>query len=258
METIFGRGRVALQSAAYSDVLRENARLRALLKGAEVIAARYSTLLREGDHRIKNSLQIVSSLMNLQAGRQENTSVQEALHTAAARVQSIARIHDALQKGGGEDEVDLSDVLRTMCVSMHAVAGDSSRISVHFTSDQILAPVGLAQPIALAVNELVVNALRHACPDGRAGTIRVSAVEIESELLITVADDGVGLPPGYADGVGYGMKLVRMMVQQVGGELHVEGRGGASFTIVAPMPDKSRPAIEHATVPGTSAGRECL
>ncbi len=244
METYVARGRVEVRSGAYADLLIENANLRAMLTTAAVVAARYDTLLREGDHRIKNSLQIVSSLAQTRVGGLEDLSAQHELCTVVAQILSIARIHDALQTARGADEVDLGELLRNVCGSLQAMAGDPCRIALEVNAAQILTPVALAQPIILAVNELVMNALRHASPDGRAGVIKVSALEVGGELQVTVSDDGIGLPPEYENGGGYGMNLVRMMVRQVFGELYAENCGGASFTIFAPMPEKFRPAVE--------------
>ena len=193
-------------------------------------------LLHEGDRRIKNSLQIVASLMHLQAGRELSTPAAEALTVAAVRIQSIAHIHDALKTSAGQDAVDLGEVLAAMCQSLQQMVGDQSSVTILAEVEPIQAPVALSQPVVLAVNELVVNALRHAFPGDRRGTIRVSAALVEDELKIVVADDGVGLPAEYATGRGYGTKLVRMMIKQIAGELYVDCKAGAQFTIYAPAP----------------------
>ncbi len=221
-------------ASAQSDLRAENARLRLRLKECEEVASRYATMLREGDHRIKNSLQIVSGLMHLQARREESASASIALRSAAGRVQSIARIHDALQAGHGEDTVDVGRVLETMCQGLQAMAGDPQAVDVVVHVEPIRAPVSIAQPVVLAVNELVVNALRHAFPDGRTGTVMVSVTRVRDDLCVVVADDGVGLPETYAEGRGYGMTLVRAMAAQVGGTLLVENKDGARFTLTVP------------------------
>lgn len=229
-----GLPRPARQGAG--RVRSENARLRAQLDAAHAVAQRYEMMLREGDHRIKNSLQIVASLMTLQARREESPTASLALMGAVARIQSVARIHDALQDTIGEDAVDLGDVIATMCAALQAMAGDPLAVTVVVDAPPFQAPVALAQPIALAVNELVVNALRHAFPEGRAGTVRIAVGLAGERLRVTVIDDGVGLPPGYAEGHGYGLTLVRAMASQIGGALLVESAGGARFTLTAPAP----------------------
>jgi len=200
------------------------------------IEARHEMLLREGNHRIKNSLQIVSSLMSLQASREENPHAREALRSAATRVQSVARMHDALQASEGEDSVDLGAALETMCGSLQAMGGDALGVTVRVETQPVHAPVAIARSIGLAVNELVVNALRHAFPDGRAGSILIKLTCAGGQVRLLVADDGVGLPVGHSEGRGYGMTLVRMMLKQVSGVLYIDSGAGTRITIVLPEP----------------------
>jgi two-component system, sensor histidine kinase PdtaS len=248
-----------LHSLSKGGVRAENLRLRRLLANAEEVASRYAVMLREGDHRIKNSLQIVSSLMTLQARAEESPSAREALNLAAARIQSIARMHDALQAGEGSDLLDLGSVIEKMCEGLAAMGGNILGVAVRVTADHVKTPLAFAQPIVLAVNELVVNALRHAFPDGRTGAIDVRLINAGGELHVVVSDDGVGLPAGHsealaegrAEGRGYGMKLVRTMVSQVKGVLSVESGAGTRVTIVIPaaQPVAAAPPRGFATAP---------
>jgi two-component sensor histidine kinase len=237
---------IKLGSSSIGGLRRENLRLRQLLKKAEETASRYTVMLREGDHRIKNSLQIVSSMMHLQARREESRSAREALHMAAARIRSVAQMHDALQAGDGEDLLDIGTVLEKMCAALHAMGGAPLGVNVRVTADHVKSPIGTAQPLVLAVNELVVNALRHAFPDGRAGSIDVELRCADGELRVIVADDGVGMPAGYAEGEGYGMKLVRTMTAQVNGVLYMDGGPGTRFMIVLPVAQPVAAASNHA------------
>lgn len=225
-------------SAPLIDALRlEILELQQQLKECEEVAARHAVMLREGDHRIKNSLQIVASLMSLQEKSETTASARQALHSAAARVRSVAAIHDALQGAAGEDSVDLGEVLRIMCASLQTMAGAQGHITVAIDAPTLRTQVVLAQPLVLAVNELVVNALRHAFPDMDKGSVRVTLTRDTRGICITVIDDGVGLPDNYdSAGRGYGMKLLGMMIRQVGGDLQVDTKAGTHFTIRAPMP----------------------
>jgi len=195
------------------------------LKECEEVASRHAVMLREGDHRIKNSLQIVASLMSLQEKSEITASAQQALHSAAA----------------GEDSVDLGAVLRIMCASLQTMAGAQGHITVAIDAPSLRTRVALAQPLVLAVNELVVNALRHAFPDSEKGSVRVTLMRDARGLCITVIDDGIGLPDNYdSAGPGYGMKLLGMMIRQVGGDLEVNSKAGTRFTIRAPLPAAPR------------------
>lgn len=219
-------------------LLADNARLRRQCARAEEVAARHATMLREGDHRIKNSLQVVSSLLAMQASREQSAPAKQALLAAATRIQSVARIHDALQANVGQDSLALGATIQTMCQGLQAMAGDALSVQVIVTAEAIEAPVSFAQPLVLAINELVVNALRHAFDGDRVGTIHVSVCRVRDELLVVVADDGKGLPADHDQRCGFGIKLVQMMAEQIGGSVTVDNKRGARFTIRAPMPTR--------------------
>ena len=218
------------------NLLAENAELRRLCAQSKDLVARHELALREGDHRIKNSLQIVASLMNVQERRETHPAAKHALRAATARILAVASIHDALQLAGGGDDVNVGTLVETMCGALQSMAGDPEAVQVIVEAEFIRAPIAVAQPIVLAVNELVVNALRHAFPGGRCGVVRVNIVRNGGQLCIVVEDNGVGLPDGYQSGIGFGMKLVRMMATKVGGVLLVESQAGARFTLTAPLP----------------------
>ena len=216
-------------------LIRENARLNRLCERNSGIAERYALLRREGDHRIKNSLQVVASLLDIQARRAPDPSTHAALHTAAARILAVARIHDALQLNHGNDDiVDLGGLLTRICASLDELAGDSINVQMILDEAAIEAPLTLAQPIALAVNELVLNALRHAFPNGGGGRVTVTVRVHDSHLEISVADNGGGLPENYAGGHGYGMRLVEAMAAKLAGRIDAHSSGGACFTLTAP------------------------
>lgn len=219
----------------------ENVRLRRLLARAEeAAAARYEILLQESDHRIKNSLQIVASLVLQQARRAGSIVARDELRTAAARIVSVASIHDALQRGAGHETVDLGLVLKEMCKSLQAIAGDPRDVRVSVTADSLTTHTMLAQPIALAVNELVLNALRHAYPEDRTGKVIDVHASLQGDALrVVVADDGCGLPPALEgaptkNGRNFGMRLVQTLVAQISGRLEVTSGAGTRFTIIAP------------------------
>src|SRR5690606_1899395 len=148
-------------------------------------------------------------------------------------------------------------VLETMCGSLQAMGGAALGVDVRVEAQRCYAPVVTARSLGLAVNELVVNALRHAFPDGRSGSILVRLTCDGGRLCVIVADDGVGLPAGPAAGRGYGMKLVRMMVGQINGVLHVSTNAGAGTRIeivlprprIAAEPEQAQPTTLKRRVP---------
>lgn len=222
---------------AVRDLRLANLRLRGQIKDLEQRSLKHVVMLREGDHRIRNSLQLVASLMRLQATRESGRPARVALDAAAARVSCVAGIHDALQASRGLDRVDLGAALRKMCASLHAMAGEEGHIEICVDVIPLELSVALAQPVMLAVNELVVNPLRHAFPDHDNGLIRVSMSRVPGGFEICVSDNGVGLHPDHAPDEGYGMGLVHMMVKQIGGRLQIDSSAGACFTIHAALAD---------------------
>jgi len=222
-------------SLAHHPLALENARLRRLCAESQVIIAHHDLLVREGDHRIKNSLQIVASLLGLQERREANPAARQALHTAILRIQAVARIHDELQLSSNNDVVDLGALIASMCKSLNAMASDGADVRIGAEVECIKAPLALAQPLVLAVNELIINALRHAFPNG-GGAINVNVGRAGGDLRILVADNGPGLPSNHSESRGYGMKLVRAMVADVGGAMLIENASGARFTLTVPAP----------------------
>src|SRR5690242_14854728 len=116
-------GRLDRSFATMKRLQLENARLSSICARAQGLAARYELLLREGDHRIKNSLQVVASVLAVQARRETTPATRDALQAATARIQVVARIHDALQMKSGDDLIDIGALVSTMSRSLHAMAG---------------------------------------------------------------------------------------------------------------------------------------
>ena len=231
-------GQGGAKRPAGRDLRLEVLDLRLRLKLSEEALARHTIMLREGDHRIKNSLQLVASLMRLQARNETSKEARNALNGAAARVGSVANIHDALQASVGDDLVDLGGALRLACESLQTMASDAGKLDIIAEIESLKVPAAMARALVLAVNELVVNALRHAFPEREAGSVRISLSHDDAHLRISVTDDGIGLPADYASGQGYGMKLVNMLIKQAGAVLKVDRIPGTRFTIHAPLDTK--------------------
>jgi two-component system, sensor histidine kinase PdtaS len=235
------KNEVGTKRPAARDLRLEVLDLRLRLKLSEEALARHTVMLREGDHRIKNSLQLVVSLMRLQARSETSTVARDALNSAAARVGSVASIHDALQENVGVGFVDLGLALQTACESLQTMAGDAGKIDIAAETEMLKVPAAQARPLVLVVNELAVNALRHAFPGRDTGSVRIGLSHDDTHLRITVTDDGVGLPADYASGRGYGMKLVNMLITQAGAVLKAERNSGTRFTICAPIDAQLHP-----------------
>ena len=236
MQTVEARRSAKLGTRhALSPLVLENARLRRLCALSKEIVDRHALTLREADHRIKNSLQIVSSGLGLQARQETSTAARAALQTAAARINAIARIHDALQLSQSTGEMDLGRTIETMCQSLNELSGPERGIRIVANVAPVMTSMEIAQPVVLAINELVINALRHAFPDERGGEVVVEVSQIGVELHVSVSDNGIGLPSACHEGKGYGMSLVRMLTSKLGGAFNVERGAGSRFTLSAPL-----------------------
>ncbi len=192
-------------------------------------------LLKEVHHRVKNNLQVISSLLNLQASQIADTRVKSALRESQNRVRSMALIHEKLYQSANLAEVDFAAYLHNLVSFLsqsYRERANSVEIVVQAAALQL--DLETAIPCGLIVNELVSNALKHAFPDGRAGVITVSLQPIaEGQMCLEVLDDGVGIPTGAGrpDGSSLGLSLVRTLVDQIGGTLKITSKAGASFRI---------------------------
>ena len=211
-------------------------RLRALLEQSQDRVVKLTVLLREADHRIKNSLQIATSVMQAEARRTESDDVREALIRAASRIRAISTVHEALQAAGGESMVAVGHLMEIMCDSMQDLCDGKAELVCHADDASLTVPVTFARTLAILVNELIVNALRHAFPEDRLGTISVSLNHVGGDILVVVKDDGIGLETANSGNTGFGTDLIGMMVRQIGGNLVSDGTSGSCFKLKAPVP----------------------
>jgi two-component system, sensor histidine kinase PdtaS len=196
-------------------------------------------LLQEVHHRVKNNLQVISSLIHMQTRRLDDAATRDALEECQTRVLAIALIHEQLYQAKDFSQVQFSDYVRNLAGNVfHATGTSRTAVSLELAIDQIPLSVERAIPCGLVVNELITNALKHGFKDGRTGTIRVELrAHGERELSLTVQDDGVGLPPGFdLERVeSMGLRLVSTLSEQLDARIVVRGDHGASFQLLFPV-----------------------
>jgi two-component sensor histidine kinase len=204
------------------------AQIRAALTEKEV-------LLKEVHHRVKNNLQIISSLLNLQMAGLTDPTMVETLKESQNRVRSMALIHEKLYQSEDLASIDFPGYLRSLVYSLaQSYRVRSDQVSLRVQVDPIHLDLDTAIPCGLIVNELVSNSIKYAFPGDRSGQIEVTCRQRPGpRYVLRVSDDGVGLPPGFdsAKTSSLGMKLVTSLVVQIGGELKVESGPGARFEI---------------------------
>lgn len=190
-------------------------------------------LMKEVEHRVKNSLQMVASLLSLQ-GKTASPETRQALQIAIGRIHAVARVHALLYAKGGAEAVRFDRYLHDVCTSLGASFGvDGRRRTLLVEADPVMVPVDAALALATAVNELVTNALRYAFAVDRPGTIWVQfRRETEERLILTVADDGRGLPPHPCCGLG--LQIVSSVAEGLKAEMSMAREGGARVTLSIP------------------------
>jgi PAS domain S-box-containing protein len=210
-----------LQGVAFdvSETKRAEETVRASLKEKE-------TLLKEIHHRVKNNLQVTSSLLRLQTEAVTDASARRALGDSQNRIRSMALVHELLYRSKDLSRVDLAEYVRDVSRQLlrsHEI--DPERIRVDLRLDAAPVAADLAVPCGLILNELLTNALKHAFPEQRRGQIEIEVRAQPGRLHLIVGDDGVGFRQTGAP-TSLGLRLVQALAEQVGGSLKVTSEPG--------------------------------
>lgn len=204
-----------------------------------------TALLHEVDHRVKNNLQMISSLIVMQSRTIPDEGIRASLRSMLERVEALSTVHRRLYQSDDVSRFDLGDFARDLVSDLVAASGRP--IQVDFELHQVDLPAERAAPVALIVNELVTNAIKHAFPNGAGGSLHISVTQQGDHCLIEVSDDGRGLDgaasPG--DGSSFGMKLIRSLGRQLGAEVawrRAEPGTRATLTIPVGTKNAARPS----------------
>lgn len=183
------------------------------------------TLLREVHHRVKNNLQVISSLLSLQAGYAPHAGLGALLQDSQNRVHSIALVHEKLYQAGDFARVDLGEYLESLLGHLQQVLSrEHAAIELRVEAPNVQLPLDVAVPCGLIVNELITNALKHAFPAFERGCVRVAARVSGKRCSVEVSDDGIGLPAhlDFETTQSMGLRLVTTLARQLGAELAIE------------------------------------
>lgn len=207
-----------------------------------IFAEQRETLLAELQHRVKNSLQVVVSLLNIRADEVRSPPARTALSEAAHGISAMALIYRFLYTGAHVDRVDLAAYLPELVTNLEHVHRTARRgVTIEVSTDAITVPLEVATPLALIVNELLTNAIKHGGGDGEA-RIRVDASRAGEDndiCLLRVSDNGQGLGEGIdlEKPESTGFEIVQSLVYQIGGRIAARNEGGAMFELSFPLPD---------------------
>jgi PAS domain S-box-containing protein len=228
---------IALVRDVSEQLRAEEARQKAQ-DALQVSLAEKETLLQEVHHRVKNNLQVVASLINLQSRQVSDASARDVLEATKQRVQAIALLHEGLYRSADLASVELGPYLRCLAGDLLRANADPTRdIAVVCEAAGLCTNMDSAVPLGLIVNELVSNALKHAFRGRSSGKITVQ-LERQRELAqLRVSDNGAGLPADFsfdrADSLG--LRLVTNLARQLEGELTQTSHGGVTWLLRFPL-----------------------
>ncbi|HMB63995.1 MAG TPA: histidine kinase dimerization/phosphoacceptor domain -containing protein [Eudoraea sp.] len=188
-------------------------------------------LLKEIHHRVKNNLEIVSSLLSLQSAQIDDPNITEAIKKSQQRVHSMSMIHQKLYQGKSIAAIEMKDYFVNLGQFLIDSYGATDRIELKCAMPPLELDVDMAVPIGLIVNELLTNAMKYAFPEGCSGQITVDLRKVDSCLQLTVKDNGIGkVSEGKASGTGFGTQLIDLLTRQLDGKMKLNVNEGTSVS----------------------------
>src|SRR5665213_1731045 len=208
----------------------------ATLERQTTLLRQRETLLREIHHRVKNNMQVMSSLLSLQSRVASNPAISRMLEENQNRIQSMALLHEILYQSEDLAVVDFSKYLRRMVDHLFRSYGvDDQKIQLHTALDAVGLELDHALPCGLLISEVVSNSLKHGFPEGRKGEVRIVLRRQSASIVsLVLSDNGVGLPEhlDWTKSRSLGLRLVRVLAQQLRANLDVRSQGGTEVSVV--------------------------
>lgn len=192
-------------------------------------------LLKEVHHRVKNNLQVISSILNLQSSYVEDEKTLEIINESQNRIRSMSYIHESLYQTKDFSSIDFHDYITNLIQNLvHSYQIYTSETKLNLKVDRVQLVLDQAIPCGLILNELVSNSMKYAYPEGKEGEIQVEIKEEGGKVKIRVEDFGVGLPEGFKieDSDSLGLGLVDTLVDQIDGELILNTEKGTKYLII--------------------------
>lgn len=193
------------------------------------------TLLHEIHHRVKNNMQVISSLLDLQSKTVKNKEAKAVLLESQSRIYMMAAVHETLHDSDSLSKMDLQNYLSKVTPAVfQTYSVEPGKVSLINEIESLPISINQASPLGLITNELISNSLKYAFPDDRKGEITVKMKKSNGKLELTVMDDGVGFPKDmdWRNTNSLGLKLVRSLAEdQLGGSIEMESKNGIKFTI---------------------------
>lgn len=212
--------------------ITDRTRMDALLRES---LAEKDTLLREIHHRVKNNLQIVSSVLRFHARSAQGPEAKEIFAECQARLESMSLVHSLLYRSNELSRIDFDRHVRELVARLNTLIG-KNRVEIAVDTSKVQLPIAIAQPVGMILCELITNVLKHAFPNGQNGKAAVRLEAVGDQVSLIVHDDGIGMPPDFAPEAGdsFGWRLIRSLVKQVGGRIAISDEGGSTITVTFP------------------------
>lgn len=191
-------------------------------------------LLKEIHHRVKNNLEVVSSLLALQSAQIDNPEIQDAMQSSQNRVQSMGILHQKLYQNEHFAFIEMKNYFADLAENILDSYNLTEQITVECPMQEFKLDMDTALPVGLIVNELLTNSLKYAFPEGRLGKIKISLEEIGQGILqLCIIDNGIGkVLHAQAQGTGFGTQLVDLLTRQIEGTLQQEVKNGTRISIL--------------------------
>jgi len=218
----------------FSGIARDITDRKALQDTLEASLKEKEILLKEVHHRVKNNMQVISSLLNLQARLIKDEKSKEVIRESQTRVMSIALVHEKLYQSKNLAEIDYQDYLKKIADSLLQSYGIPPKtIDIRIQAENIIIPINKAIPLSLIVNEMISNSLKYAFPDNRHGTIAIDFTKDKEQYTLVVKDDGIGLPETVTleETDTLGLQLINSLVGQIQGTITLDRASGTEYRI---------------------------
>jgi len=204
---------------------RTEEQIKASLKEKEV-------LLQEIHHRVRNNMQVVSSLLKLQAGKMKDEKVRQAFKESQSRVSAMALVHETLYKSDSMAEIELQKNIPMLVYSVSRIFRTKGKVNLQVEIEDIKLSIDQATPLSLVINELISNSSKHAFPEGKGEIVVKARLREDDEIEVVISDDGRGIPEDIDYDKTLGLQLVKGLVEsQLGGTWDIKSEGGTKHTI---------------------------
>lgn len=192
------------------------------------------TLLKEIHHRVKNNMQVISSLLNLQARKIDDPRLRKPFEESQQRIKAMGLVHEKLYQSKDLTGINFVDYINTIVrelMSSYKIEG--GRVTVNINAPDIVLDIDTAIPCGLIINELITNSLKYAFPEGESGEIAINFTRTDNTYNLTVKDSGIGLPEGfdYMQANTLGLQIVNVLIKQLGGTMQIRSDGGTEAVI---------------------------